>query len=150
MQVTFVLAMAVDDPITPEQQTNKKIGVQVEYGMLANMVCSHQSPGIDCKCGITWFCHEDEDFDSLRKSATKLPEKYRETSDDAIGWGWLNGHQVVWGCGDCMAYVKKHEDWILDNEELVRSFLVEFGKNRLDEAKRLASITDEHVNALGS
>lgn len=106
----------------------------------ADVVCNHGSPSIQCGCGVTWFTHEDEEYESLLVKSKADPEKYRESSDDAIGWGWFEGKQMVWGCPKCMERFERCESWIKDNEEFIREFLKRFGQQRLAEAQRLAAI----------
>ena len=106
----------------------------------ADLVCDEQSPAIDCKHGITWFTHEDEDYLELRRKHKDNPHKYRENNEDAIGWGWFEGDQVVFGCPQCMERFEKCEQWIQENEEVLRKYLRKLGKQRLEEAQRLAAI----------
>ncbi len=106
----------------------------------ADIVCNHSSSSIDCDCGITWFTHEDEEYELLLAKAKTQPTKYIETSDNAVGWGLLEGRQMVWGCPRCMERFERCETWLKHNEEIIREFLKKFAKERLAEAERLASI----------
>lgn len=106
---------------------------------LADMLCNESSPAIQCECGITWFTSQDEDCESLLEKA-KSETNFRYSSEDAIGWGWFEGCQRVWGCPKCMERIERCEKWILDNEELIRGFLKQYGQDRLEEAKRLSAI----------
>lgn len=103
-----------------------------------DFVCDHHATCSDCKCGKVWFTHQDEDYETLQRKATEEPDKYLESDDDAVAFGWISGEQVVWSC-DC-GFIKRHEEWIREHEEVVRKFLRALGAERVEEASRLAAI----------
>ena len=105
---------------------------------LEYFVCDHQATCADCRCGKVWFTCRDDDRDTLRAKAKREPEKYVESEDDGVAFGWISGEQVVFGCG--CGFIERHEEWIREHEEVVREFLRKLGAERAEEATRLAAI----------
>lgn len=108
--------------------------------ILADLVCVNHSPAIDCRHGMVFFTHEDEDYDRLLEKAKESPDKYFESQDDQVAWGYFQGSQVAFDCPKCNEQMGRCQDWLVENEEVVRSFLKQLGQERLNEAKRLAEI----------
>ncbi len=104
---------------------------------LSDYLCDHRSWSIRCRCGIVWFTHGDDDYHDLCESATRKPKVFRQVNGDSIDWGWLFGQVVVDGCDECVEFMNRYEGFIVDNEEKIRGFLRELGKERVDEAHRL-------------
>lgn len=50
----------------------------------ADVVCNHSSPAIQCRHGVTWFTHEDEDYANMRHKALCDAENYKESKSHTL------------------------------------------------------------------
>ena len=95
-------------------------------------------------CGVTYFVvddfidYEDGEIASLRESAEKEPDKYREV-DYSIEHGWINGQSLVSWC-EC-GHLKRIEDWIWSH----RSIILEYLAGRVAEVRSEAIAEGEAV-----
>lgn len=104
-----------------------------------DIVCDNHSLDVACHCGRIWFTKHSEQYEEYaEKSKSSLMGPYCESSDDAIGWGVLDGRQVVFDC-PC-GFIEKYEAFLLQHEEVVRKFLRATGEDRMKEARRMAGI----------
>lgn len=104
--------------------------------ILMDVIC--ENAGTTCTncgfCGRTWFTREDMDFDGLKAKTKANPEKYAESSEDSLAFGWLDGKQVVYGC--CEDKLKRYAEWIWSNREIIAAYLNRRAKAELEEATR--------------
>lgn len=122
-----------------------------DYKTIEDLVCFGGTPSGDCQlCGRCHFaggsesCEEPEELDRLRKLAQEQPEKYIESEDDSLGLGWIDGHQIIWGC-PCKK-VERYEQFIWDNRELIVKYIA--GRNAAIAAEA-AKLTTELSSVQG-
>lgn len=103
--------------------------------LFEDIISDSGSISIICEmCGRTHFgtaspnLFEEGELEELRKKAKKNPGLYLEDSDnDCIGWGIIDGKQVVIGC-PCKS-LRKYEAFIWTNRHIIMDYLTQ----RLEE-----------------
>lgn len=113
--------------------------------LFMDLVCSGGTPSIDCQlCGRTHFAtgplstEDPVQIEEMRASAAKYPDKWLESGDDSLAFGYLDGRQVVWNC-PCHK-MRRYEDFIWDHRELIAKYL----------KARLAKQVEEDSKLLGT
>lgn len=94
-------------------------------------ICTSASPVIDCEfCNRCHFATglntdlEEQELAELRAKAKAEPNKYIEDpNNDSIGWGYLNGQQVVWNC--CPEKVAQYEQFIWSHRAMILGYIKE-------------------------
>ena len=110
--------------------------------------CTNQSPSIDCElCGRCHFAAGDKsdigerELAELRAAAVAKPLKYHEDKvNDSIGWGCVDGRQVVWNC-PCGHLARYEVVFWLHRDELLR-YVKARNARELKDAQRTAAAID--------
>jgi len=118
--------------------------------LFMDLVCQGGTPSADCQfCGRMHFasgsgsCEPDESIENLRKAAADYPDKYCESTDDAIAIGLLDGCQFVWNCPCCK--IRKYEDFIWNHRELIVSYIKARAEQQVAESQAiLRNLTGAH------
>lgn len=105
------------------------------------------SPDFECDCGRThfaadndWFTDEEDGekhLESLLEMSIKYPEQYHpDYESDYVNYTDINGKQFVVGCPCNGLY--RYEEFIVENEEKILSFLRKKAERELEEATKAA------------
>lgn len=96
---------------------------------------------IDCEfCKRTHFTHEDHDFEALQEKAKAQPDKYLESSNDSIGWGYLDGRQYVYDCPCDSGH--RYEEFIWRHRRIIAAYLKRRAENQLASAQEDQATAD--------
>lgn len=78
---------------------------------------------------------EEGELEKLQAKAEKDPDKYVEDhSSDDVPWGHIDGKQAVIGC-PCNG-LRRYEDFIWHNRDVIARYLVNRAKENLEDAQR--------------
>ncbi len=92
-------------------------------------------------CGRTWFTSRCEEVESMRERQKEKPDKYIESGDDGLGFGWIDGKQYVYGC--CEEKVKRYADWVWGHRTIIMSYLKKRAASNAEQAARdLAEVSE--------
>lgn len=109
--------------------------------LFADIVCDGGTPVADCElCGRTHFATADRgvswepgEVERLRAKAAENPDKYIEyPSDDCIGFGHIDGKQVVFMC-PCNR-LSRYERFIICHQRMIVRFLKAINKAQQEKA----------------
>ncbi len=91
-------------------------------------------------CGRLTFTSMDEEAEKWREKQKAEPEKYIESGDDGLGFGWLDGKQYVYGC--CPEKILRYEEFIWRHRTLIMKYLKRRTQQNLEAAARDAALCE--------
>lgn len=101
---------------------------------------------VECRCGISHYAvdsryayqYEEDDLIPSESDDSAFPVKHHHDCD-SIGSFEFIGQIFVDDCEGCMKYLRKYEDFIWAERDIIRNYL----KIRIDQEKRWAD--QEHI-----